>query len=160
MKARKMKNARKEQEKKISAVHLVSEQMEILGLFLTEAATTVRDEPMVKSICDEILSLLKVWDSFRYHTHETYFYRWFYRDQSIKGIRRVKAYLRNQVKLAFQLENGTSAFAEELKLLVVAVNEMQLHMNDMPFEGPPPPSQHLTDDELNRRQSENSLLRY
>jgi hypothetical protein len=133
--------------------------MEVLLVFLTEASKTERKEPRVKSICVEILRLLKVWDAFRHHTHETHCCRWAFREQSVKGIRRPKACLRNEVKLAFRVENGSSSFAEELKLLVAAIQEMQLHAKDMPFEGPPPLSQRVTSEELNCRLSANRLLR-
>lgn len=159
LKARKMKNARKQQLKSTSAVYHVNEQMEVLALFLTESAKTQCNEPRLKCICDEILGLLKVWDAFRYHTHEIYYYRWTFRERSIKGIRRLKAYLRNQIKLAFRHGNGTSSFAEELKLLTVAINEMLAHAKDMPFPGPPLHSQHLTAEEINRRLSANRRSR-
>jgi hypothetical protein len=150
-KARLMKSAKQLQHMRTTAVHLVSQQMEVLLVFLTEASKTERKEPRVKSICVEILRLLKVWDAFRYHTHETCYYRWAFREQSVKGIRRLKACLRNEVKLAFRVENGSSSFAEELKLLVAAIQEMQLHAKDMPFEGPPPLSQRVDSSVRNAR---------
>ena len=157
LKARKMKNARKEQLKSTSAVYHVTQQMEVLLVFISDSGQTKHNEPRMKGICDEILGLLKVWDAFRRHTHESYFYRWTFRETSIKGIRRLKAYLRNQIKLAFRDGNGTSLFAEELKHLVAAIHHMLAHVNDMPFSNPPQLSDHLTGDEINRRMLANRL---
>ena len=157
LKALKMKNARKQQLKSTSAVYHVNQQMEVLAIFLTESAHARRNEPRMKPIRQEILCLLKVWDAFRYHTHEIYYYRHAFRERSIKGIRRLKAYLRNQIKLAFRHGNGTSPFAEDLKLLVVAINVMQAHVYDIPCKGLPLPSQHVTVEELDRRLATNRL---
>jgi hypothetical protein len=90
----------------------------------------------LKRVCDEILSLLEVWDAFCYHTDKTCLHRRSFPEQSIKGIHRLQACLRNKVKLAFRVENTTTVFAQWLKLLVAATIAMQLHMTDMPFEAP------------------------
>jgi hypothetical protein len=151
LKARRMKNAKKLQLKRTAAAYHVNEQMEVFVLFLKEAKEMKREEPKIESICEELRGLLRIWDGFRRHTHETYYYRWYFREASITRIRRVKGFLRNEIKLAFRLDHGASSFAEELKLLVVAITEMQVHAKDMPFEGPPLLSQRLAVAELNRR---------
>jgi hypothetical protein len=44
-----------------------------------------REEPKIESICEELQSL-RIWDGFRRHTHETYYYRWYF-EASITRIR-------------------------------------------------------------------------
>ena len=126
--------------------------MEVLRTFLAGSSRTEQGE----RICNEILGLLTLWDAYRDHTHEGYFYRWVFREKSIIGIRRLRAYLRNEIKLALRLGHGQSPFADELKLLLVAIIEMQRHMRDIPFGTPDQFSEELTTHELNSRFAANN----
>jgi hypothetical protein len=156
--AQKMKQAQKAQLKRTASVYHVNEQMDVLSRFVQEAHENDANAPILKSVCHEIMTLLNIWAAFRLDTHETFYYRWHFRDQSIKEIRCLKSFLRNQVKVAFKLDH-LSPFAEELKYLLTAINEMQAHVMDLPFEGPPDKSQCETLDDLDERQSRNGLFR-
>jgi hypothetical protein len=98
-------------------VYHVNEQIDGLSGFVQEAHKNDANAPMLKSVCHAIMNLLNIWAAFWLDTHETFYYRCHFRDQSIKEIRYLKAYVRNQVKVAFKLDH-LSPLVEELKYLL------------------------------------------